>query len=402
MDFALSEEQREVQNLARKILSEQVTPARLAAYDEFQQQRFDAALWQQLAAAGLLGVAVETAYGGMGFGFTELALLIEEAGRVTAPVPLLPHLISALLPLQRFGTAAQKERWLPGAVDGSVLLTAALLEAGPEAGLEAAVAAPATVAATDGRGYRVTGVKSCVPCARSAAGILLAAQSERGPVLLWVDPAAAGVSLTDIKYSTYEPLCELRLEQVAVASDAVLATPERAPAVLRWTVERTLTALCAHQTGVVDEALRMTAAYTSQRQQFGVPVATFQAVGQRAANCFIDVACLRLTTLQAISMLEREAAATNAVEIAKVWAGDVGHRVSYAAQHLHGGAGIDRDYPLWRLCLWARHNELMLGGSARQLASLGARIAAGEGYCSQAPLPRRQASVGQSLTRDSK
>jgi alkylation response protein AidB-like acyl-CoA dehydrogenase len=82
-----------------------------------------------------------------------------------------------------------------------------------------------------------------------------------------------------------------------------------------------------------------------------------------------------------VSLLGSGVDAATEVQIAKIWAGDCGHRVSYAAQHLHGGMGIDRDYPLWRLCLWARHNEMMLGSSARQLALLGQRIAAGEAYC---------------------
>ena len=99
------------------------------------------------------------------------------------------------------------------------------------------------------------------------------------------------------------------------------------------------------------------------------------------SNCFIDVTCLRLNTYQAVSRLDSGVEATTEVQIAKIWAGDVGHRVSYAAQHMHGGMGIDRDYPLWRLCLWARHNEMMLGSSAKQLALLGARIAQGQAYC---------------------
>ena len=127
--------------------------------------------------------------------------------------------------------------------------------------------------------------------------------------------------------------------------------------------------------------MRMTASYTAERQQFGVPIATFQAVGHRAANCFIDVECLRLNCYQAISRLDDGVESSVEVQIAKVWAGDVGHRVSYAAQHLHGGTGIDRDYPLWRYCTWLRHNEMMLGGSARNLAALGEKIAAGEAFC---------------------
>lgn len=375
MDFGFSEEQREVQNLARQILSEQVSPEKLAAFDEFKQERFDQELWQQLAEAGLLGVAIEEEFGGMGFGFTELALFVEEVGRTIAPVPVISHLVSAALPLQRFGSNEQKQRWLPGAANGSQLLTAALtgsVKKGETAGL---------VAVAEGDAYLLSGLKACVPFARRASRILLSAITEQGTVVVLLDPAAAGVSMTDIKYTTYEPQCELRLEEVVVAAEDVLAGPESGAAVMQWLAQRTTAALCAHQLGVTDQSMRMTASYTSERKQFGVPIATFQAVGHRAANCFIDVECLRLTAYQAVSLLDGEADATTAVQIAKIWAGDVGHRVSYASQHLHGGTGIDRDYPLWRLCLWARHNEVMLGGSGRQLAELGSRIAAGQAYC---------------------
>ena len=375
MDFGFSDEQREVQNLARQILSEQVTPEKLATFDEFKQERFDRELWQQLAEAGLLGVAIEEEFGGMGFGFTELALFIEEAGRTIAPVPVISHLVSAALPIQRFGSAEQKQRWLPGAANGSLVLTAALtgsVQKGETAGI---------VAVAEGDTYLLSGLKACVPFARTASRILVSAITEQGTVVVLLDPAAVGVSMTDIKYTTYEPQCEVRLEDVVVASEDILAGPEAGAAVMQWLAEHTTAALCAHQLGVTDQSMRMTASYTTERKQFGVPIATFQAVGHRAANCFIDVECLRLNTYQAVSLLDSEADATTAVQIAKIWAGDVGHRVSYASQHLHGGTGIDRDYPLWRLCLWARHNEVMLGGSTRQLSELGTRIAAGEAYC---------------------
>ena len=102
MEFGFSEEQQQVRELARKILSEQVTPESLSAYDEYCSPRFDGALWQQLADAGLTGVCAEERYGGMGFGFMEQALFIEEVGRSIAPVPAIAHCVSALLPIQRF------------------------------------------------------------------------------------------------------------------------------------------------------------------------------------------------------------------------------------------------------------------------------------------------------------
>ena len=377
MEFGFSEEQKDVQQLARQILSEQVTAEGLAAYDEYATERFDRSLWQQLGEAGLLGVAVSEAHGGMGFGFTELALFVEEVGRTIAPVPLIAHAVSAALPIQRFGNDAQREAILPGAANGSLLLSAALVESSGED-----PAAPTeTLAEPAGDGYRVSGVKCHVPYADGAHRILVSAKTDAGTVALLVDPQAPGVSLTPEKATHYEPQFEMHLDGVEVAADDVLAGPDQGAEVMRWAAERTVAAVCAHQLGVTDASMRMTASYTAERQQFGVPIATFQAVGHRAANCFIDVECLRLNTYQAVSLLDAEAAATTEVQIAKVWAGDVGHRVSYASQHLHGGTGIDRDYPLWRFCLWARHNEMVLGGSARQLAALGRRIAAGEARC---------------------
>ncbi len=239
-----------------------------------------------------------------------------------------------------------------------------------------------TTASKQGEGYTVSGVKLCVPFAHRAERILLSAQTDQGVVALLLDPKASGVTLNAMKVTTYEPQFELVLDKVAVAAEDVLAGPERGAEVMQWLSERTMAALCAHQVGTTDVAMRMTASYTAERKQFGVPVATFQAVGHRAANCFIDVECLRLNTYQAVSRLSGGLNATNEVQIAKIWAGDVGHRVSYASQHLHGGMGIDRDYPLWRYCTWMRHNEMMLGSSAKTLSDLGKRIAAGEAFCS--------------------
>lgn len=378
MNFGFSEEQRDVQNLAREILSEQVSPEKLKPMDRYENERFDEALWSKLAEAGLLGTAVSEAHGGMGFGFMELALLVEEVGRTIAPVPVISNLVSTALPVQQFGTDEQQQRLLPGVVKGTTILTAALMEEQNENPAMPAL----TQASKNGDGYQVSGVKLCVPFANRAERILLSAKTDDGVVVLLVDPKAAGVTLNAMKVTTYEPQYEVILDKVGVEASDVLVGPEQGAEVMQWLSERTMAAVCAHQVGATDVAMRMTASYTAERKQFGVPIATFQAVGHRAANCFIDVECLRLNTYQAVSRLSGGLDASNEVQIAKIWAGDVGHRVSYASQHLHGGMGIDRDYPLWRYCTWMRHNEMMLGSSARTLSDLGKRIAAGEAFCS--------------------
>ncbi|HEY9035438.1 MAG TPA: acyl-CoA dehydrogenase family protein [Pseudomonadales bacterium] len=374
MDFSFNETQKEVQGLARQMLTDLATVERLNAIDQ-QDDRFDADLWKQLAEAGLLGVAIDEKFGGMGFGFTELALFVEEVGRTVAPVPVVPVLVSAAMPIQKFGSAVLKKAWLPRIASGEVLVTAALAEDRNED-----PALPLTTAKSKGKSLLVSGTKICVPFAKMAERVLVSAKTSKGVVVVLVDPKAKGVKLTRQVSTTREPWFEMIMKDVVVPEAEIVVKADKGAAAMKWVSERTMTAMCAMQIGVSDKAMRMTASYACERQQFGVPIGTFQAVQHRAANCYMDVECLKLTTYQAMSLLDGGFEATNEVLIAKIWAGDTGHRVSYAAQHLHGGFGIDRDYSLWRYSLWARQLEMSLGTSARLLAGLGERIAAGKAY----------------------
>jgi 3-oxocholest-4-en-26-oyl-CoA dehydrogenase beta subunit len=374
MDFSFNETQLEVQNLARKMLSELSTTERLNAIDD-QEDRFDADLWAQLAEAGLLGTAFSEDNGGMGFGFTELCLFIEEVGRTVAAVPVVPVIVGAGLSIQQFGTAEQQKRFLPDVAAGKKLVTAGLQEA-----ISQCPTQPATVAVADGSGFKLTGTKIAVPFAHTAERILVTAKVGNGLGVFLLDPKAPGVTLTRQVSTTREPWFEVAMNGAVVAANDVLAGADKGAAAAKWINEHTVAAYCAMQVGVADESMRTTAKFTCERIQFDVPIGSFQAVQHRAADCFIDITCLRLTTYQAVSILDAGKEAANEVLIAKIWAGDTGHRVSYAAQHLHGGTGIDKDYHLWRFCLWARQLEMVLGSSAALLAVLGQRIAAGDAY----------------------
>jgi alkylation response protein AidB-like acyl-CoA dehydrogenase len=140
-------------------------------------------------------------------------------------------------------------------------------------------------------------------------------------------------------------------------------------------LERATVAYCAVMVGVCEEAVRLTAEYTKTREQFGRVIASFQAVGQRAADAYIDTEAIRLTAVQAAWRLATGLPAAEEVAVAKFWAADGGQRVVHAAQHLHGGMGVDRDYPLHRYFLWAKQLELTLGGATAHLRHLGALLA---------------------------
>jgi alkylation response protein AidB-like acyl-CoA dehydrogenase len=126
--------------------------------------------------------------------------------------------------------------------------------------------------------------------------------------------------------------------------------------------------VCATATGVFEKAIGITAEYITQRQQFNRPIATFQGATIKIADAYIDLQAITVATWSALWLLSQERAdASDALAIAKFWVADGGQRIAYACQHLHGGIGVDRDYPLHRYFLWAKELEAMFGGVNAQL-----------------------------------
>jgi acyl-CoA dehydrogenase len=369
VDFSFSEEQQDLQGLATQILEGELSHERLKEV-EGGEENFDRELWAKLAEAGVLGIALPEAQGGGGYGFLEVALVLEQVGRTVAPIPFYAAAVAAL-PIARFGTDAQKDALLPGVADGTTIVSAALTEIGTDP------LHPVTTAKPDGDGWLLDGVKDCVPAGPLADRVLVPARTADGKVIVAiVDPAAAGVTRERQDTTNHHPEARLTLAGVRVGTGDVLGTADTGAEILEWTVERATAALCAIAIGICEEAVRMTAEYTKTREQFERPIATFQAVGQRAADAYIDTEGVRLTAWQAIWRLSEDLPASTEVAVAKFWAADGGQRVVHAAQHLHGGMGVDRDYPLHRYFLWAKWLELSLGGATRQLLTIGRHLAA--------------------------
>jgi alkylation response protein AidB-like acyl-CoA dehydrogenase len=370
MDFEFTEEERSVSELARKILEDFVTNEQLKTL-EAKGEPFAEEAWKALADSNLLGVAIPEAHGGLSLGFTALSLLCEEIGRTVAPLPAYASLVLGALPLAEFGSPADQAEWLPRVARGEVLLTAALLELDSTKPLE-----PTTRAERTQDGYRLTGEKTLVPAGLQADRILVSASTDHGPGLFWIKPGAAGVRLEAQTSSDGQPYAYLAL-QGAEVTEADLLGDLRGDA-LRWLLERATTARCAMQLGVTERALEMTAKYGCERIQFDVAIGSFQAFHQRAADAYIQVEGIRLTTWETIWKLDRGLDARDMVRVAKFAASDGAAYSAYACQHLHGGVGIDVDYPLHRYFKWSTQIEHELGSAKIQLEELGARIATGE------------------------
>ena len=367
MDFTTTEDQQALIGLATQILSEKSTQKHLDSLDE-QGIWYDVDLWKQLAAAGIVGAALKEDVGGGGLGFTELALVLEQVGAHVAQVPLFETVLTAALPIDHFGTQEQRQRDLPGVAAGSTLLTAALVESGRDD-----LRQPVTTATRAGSSYQVTGTKTSVAYADQAARILVPASTQEGTVLLLVEPTAAEVTLRPGTATSGLPVWELDLVDTPAE---LLVGPEGGADALAWVLDRALTGLAATALGVSGTALKLAATYTTGREQFGRPIATFQAVGHRLADAYIDVEAMRLTTLQAVWLLDSGLPGRDEAQIAKWWASEGGHRVAHATQHVHGGVGIDIDYELPRYFRWSKQLEFSLGSAQAQLLSLGATLAA--------------------------
>ena len=367
MDFDLTQEQLAVQELSAQLLGDLSTPDTLRAVESGDADRFDRRLWAAMAEAGLLSLVVPEEQGGAGLGLLELCLLLREVGRRTAAVPALATLASGALPIARLGTPAQRASWLPGVADGSTVLTAALVDPLGDP------LRPDVMATRTAGGWRLDGRRTNVPAGTIADVVLVPATADDQTIVVVVRADRPGLERTPQATTSGTPEALIELDGVLVDDGDRLGD---APDVLEQLIDLATVASCAVMAGVAAEAVRLTGAYTTEREQFGRPIASFQAVTQRAADAWVDAQAIELTMLQAAWRIDAGLPSDREVAVAKFFAAEAGQRAVHAAQHLHGGMGVDRDYPLHRYFLWAKQHELYLGGANRQLLRLGASLAA--------------------------
>jgi alkylation response protein AidB-like acyl-CoA dehydrogenase len=347
MNLTLDETQRDLAGLAAQIFAGRGKPEQIEQA-EASDDRFDRELWRELAEAGLLGVGVPEEHGGLGFGTVEIGLVCEQLGRVVAPVPFVGTACGAQL-IAAHGSGAQQQRWLSRVADGSAVL---------------AVAPPQSVVDLARDGDRVSGRLIGVAWAHVADALLVPVDGE----VLVIDPRGEGVSAERARTTAQEIALTLTL----AGAPAEAVGGEGAAA---WLHQRWLAALANTQAGVTDGALRLTAAYTSTREQFNKPLSTFQSVALKAADGYLDTTAIQYAARQAAWLLDNDLDATLAVLTAAWWAAEGGQHCVHVTQHLHGGMGADITYPAHRYFLWGKQIELLLGGASALLADLGEALA---------------------------
>lgn len=369
MDFTPTEAQRDLAGLAGKILRDwaEANPNpgdnRVPAHHPEPEGAggLDRPLWTSMARAGLLDAALPASVGGGGFGLLEQCSVLIEVGRTLTPTPYLTSVTAAAATIAEFGSGQHAERWVLPVARGESTLTVALADQG---------AAPPFTAEQTPDGWKLSGTATAVPAGAFADGFLCEASTVEGPALFAVAADAEGVTTTGQHVVDGTDAAQLELNDVQVTADAALGND--APA---WVRQRLTVGICAHQLGVLERALELTAEYAKTREQFGAPIGSFQAVRQRMADAYLDVEAVRLTLWQAAWRVAEGLPADVEVATAKFWAAEAGHRVAHTCVHIHGGVGIDTDYPLHRYFVAAKRNEFTLGGATAYLRTIGQHLA---------------------------
>ncbi|MGX7758714.1 acyl-CoA dehydrogenase family protein [Streptomyces angustmyceticus] len=373
MDFTFTEEQQAAVEVAKAVFSgvapdsvpsPALTPGAVA-------DDFDRPLWRKLASADLLSLPIAPEHGGAGLDPIALCLVLRESAKVLARVPLL-ETGAAALTLQHYAADELSAEVLPLLAAGDLVVTVASAGRTGHEPAELAIAAR-----QEGADWIFDGVQTAVPWAQAADRILFPAHTPEGRAVLALVPRThPGITLDDQISTTGERLAEFRLNAVRLSAQETITAPHA------WESLRNVltTGTCALALGLGESVLAMTSDYTSKREQFGFPVATFQAVAVQTADRFIDLRAMEATLWQAAWRITTDAAGplppAGDVAVAKIWASEGVRRVVQTAQHLHGGFGADTDYALHRYHAWAKQLELSLGPAAAHEEALGDLLAA--------------------------
>jgi alkylation response protein AidB-like acyl-CoA dehydrogenase len=363
MNFGFSDEQELLRSTARKFF-ENESPSETVRRLMDTPEGMTPELWAKLAEQGWLGLIFPEAYDGMGLGFVDLTVLMEEMGRAVIPGPYFSTVLLGGLAILEAGNEAQKKEWLPKIAGGARRATLAWME--PTAMLGPAGVTLAAKAA--GGGHTLSGTKLFVPDAHTADAIVVAARTgggagEDGVSLFLVPRTARGVEVKLLPtMDQTRKLCEVTLTDVTLGPEALLGAPGRGWKPLERVLERACVALCAEMCGGAQKVLDMTVEYAKIRQAFGKPIGSYQGVKHKAADMLVDVENSKsITYYAAWAMDESSPEGSLAVSMAKAYVSDAYRKVSAAGIQLHGGIGFTWEHDLHLYFKRAKGSEFTFG-----------------------------------------
>jgi alkylation response protein AidB-like acyl-CoA dehydrogenase len=368
VDFALTDEQREIQALAREVADTEIAP-HAAEWD--REHRFPSRLIAKLGELGLMGVCVPEELGGAGADFVSYVLVLEELSRADAGVgvTVAVHTSAATLPIVGFGTDEQRERFVPPLARGEGLGAFALTE--PGSGSDAG--SLRTTAVPDGDGWRITGTKQWCTNGSHASTFLLFARTDpetagaRGVSAFVLGPEHVEVTREEEKLGLHSSsTADLRLDGSLVGRDRLLHEERKGFAVAMATLDGGRIGIAAQAVGIAQAALEIARSYALEREQFGRRIADFQAIQFRLADMATEIAAARQLTLRAAWLKQSGLPHGAEGAMAKLFASRVAVQASQDAIQVLGGYGYTREFPAERYYRDAKITEIYEGTSEVQ------------------------------------
>jgi alkylation response protein AidB-like acyl-CoA dehydrogenase len=368
MELVRSEDQELIAKTAADFVAGKSSIARVRALrDGDDPLGYSRALWKEMAELGWIGIPFPESVGGSGLGFAELAVVLEELGRTLAPEPFLSTVLLGGQALLLAGDEAKAKDWLPRVIAGDAILALAQQEARSRYDL----AAVETRAERAVSGFRIRGEKIQVLDGHVADALVVVARSAGGPrdsaglTLFVVPKGAAGLTVTRQSRVDGRNAALVRLDGVAVGADAVLGAVDGGHALLARVIDRATVGLSAEMLGGMSQAFALTLDHLKHRQQFGVPIGSFQALKHRAANVYIEIELAKSAVMAAARAVDAETPdLAKLVSLAKARCSDAYVLAANEGVQMFGGVGMTDEYDIGFYMKRARAAELTFGDAA--------------------------------------
>ena len=346
----LNDEQRMLAKTAHEFIQEHASAGRLRTFRDTKDEfGFSRDLWNDMAELGWLGLQIPEEYDGLGLGFFDLCIVLEESGRELMPEPFVSTLLLGTQALLLGGTEAQKKELLPGIAAGEKVVSLAYEEAGCRDDLWDVE----TVARRSGDFFHLTGTKNQVLDGHVADHIIVLAATSGTPAptvrstLFLVDPNQPGVTITRQHRIDGHGAAIVQLDNATVSTDAIVGELDGGRRLMRSILERAGIGLAAQMLGGSEQAFTDTLEYLKEREQFGVPIGSFQALQHRAVALYTEIALLRSVVLAAARAIdERPEDVPRLASLAKALASESFLQVAKEAIQMHGGIGVTDEHDI--------------------------------------------------------
>jgi len=371
MDLDLTNEQNILKATARNFFKRECPLSRMKELKE-DKLGHDPELWRKMAELGWMGVMIEEEYGGIGGSFLELAIILEAMGEVCYTGPYFSTVVLGGLSVLSAGSEEQKSQILPKLATGELVLAMALAEPGTWYGIPDMK----TVAIVEKDSYIINGTKLFVENGHIADYILCAARTdnEKGLTLFLLKGQSPGTECNLLKTLGYDKQCQVVFDHVRVDKTSVIGRRGQARPLLEDLQEKAAAAKCMEMIGVMQAAFNTTVAYAKEREQFGRPIGSFQAVQHHCANMVTEVDGARFLTYQAAWRIAEGFPATREVAMAKAWTSKAAQKVTALAHQIHGAVAFCEEHDLHLYYRKAKAAEVAFGDTRYHFEKLARQL----------------------------